>query len=75
MKPPEPLLDTKTIAAELGIPENMIWKWKHAGHLMPGGIVRGRGRGGLVPLYRLSDVQPLAEAYLARRADTPDPRE
>lgn len=67
----EPLLDTQQVAAAAGIPEAMIWTWKTRGRLMPAGLIPGRGRGGQVPLYRLSDVQPLADAYLARHADTP----
>ncbi|MDN4174720.1 hypothetical protein QWY28_17295 [Nocardioides sp. SOB77] len=65
------LLDSKHVAVELDVPESAIWKWKARGalvdgvrrHLTPAGVVPGRGRGGLVPLYRLADVKPFADAY------------
>lgn len=46
----------------------MIWDWKARGKVTPAGLVRGRGRGGLVPLYRLEDLRPLAVEYLQRAA-------
>lgn len=67
----ERLYDTKQAAAELGIPALAIRTWKHRGKVIPGDFIRGSARGGLVPLYHLDDLRPLAEAYLARRADTP----
>lgn len=72
MTVPEPLLDTREVAAAAGVPEAMVRLWKTRRQLTPAGLVPGRGRGGRAPLYRLSDVRPLADAYLARRADRHD---
>lgn len=46
----------------------MIWDWKARGKVTPAGLVRGRGRGGLVPLYHLEELRPLAVDYLQRAA-------
>ena len=67
--------DTAAAAKELGIPASAIWTWKNRGLVVPDDFVRGRGRGGLVPLYRLSTLRPHAISYLeakerlARHAD------
>lgn len=66
-------LDAQRAAAELGIPAAAIYDWKHRGRIHPAGYVRGVGRGGRVPIYRLAELRPLAEQYLerlARRADS-----
>lgn len=65
---------TEEAAAKLGVPSLAIRDWKHRRRITPAGLVPGRGRGGLVPTYRLEDLQPLADAYrkrLARRSDKP----
>lgn len=64
---------TEEAAQELTVPADLIAKWKHRKRVTPAGLVPGRGRGGLVPTYRLEDLRPLAESYrerLARHADT-----
>ena len=69
------LLDSRTAATELDIPETMIWTWKSRGaridgvlrRLTPAGLVPGRGRGGRVPLYRPDDLTPFVEAYRSRQ--------
>lgn len=64
----ERLLTTADAARELGVEERVIRVWKARGKVVPAGLVRGRGRGGLVPLYRLEELRPLAEEYLERAA-------
>lgn len=64
---------TEEAAKALGVPASAIWDWKHRRRVVPAGLVPGRGRGGLVPTYRLADLEPHAEAYrerVARRSDT-----
>jgi transposase-like protein len=66
------LVDTHTAAAHFGISPDLISKWRHRHKVAPHGLVPGRGRGGLVPLYRLVDLEPLVREYrerAARRAD------
>lgn len=59
---------TKDAAAELGVPESAIWKWRHRGQVEPRDWIAGRGGHGTVPLYDLEDLRPLAEARHARAA-------
>lgn len=59
-------LDAQRAAAELGVPVTAIYDWKHRGRVYPAGYVRGVGRGGRVPVYRLEELRPLAERYLER---------
>jgi len=66
----ERLLDTQQAAEALGIPADIIYVWKTRGLVMPSDFIRGRGRGGWVPMYQLEDLRPLAEKYLARDTDT-----
>lgn len=64
-----PILVTTNQAAEiLGVPASTISKWKHRELITPDGLLRGRGRGGTVPLYRLDLLRPLAESYHRRRS-------
>lgn len=57
---------TEDAAAELDVPPDLISKWKHRGDVVPAGYIPGRARGGLVPLYRLDELRPLAARYHAR---------
>lgn len=69
---------TEEAAAILGVPADLISKWRHRRRVTPAGLVPGRGRGGMVPTYRLEDLRPRADAYRrrqARHADRPDPSE
>lgn len=69
----ERLLNTGEAAKALDVPAAAIADWKTRRRVTPAGLIPGRGRGGLVPLYRLADLEPLAEEYrtrVARRADT-----
>lgn len=54
---------TTEAAALLNVPADLIAKWKHRGKVAPVDALRGQGRGGLVPLYRLDELQPLADQY------------
>lgn len=66
---------TTTEAAEaLDVPASTIAMWKSRGRIAPVGLIRGPGRGGLVPLYRLEELQPLAAAYHQRRAEAESSR-
>lgn len=58
---------TAQAAAALAIPERLIWDWKHRGLIEPAGMLRGRGRGGYVPLYRLDELDELATRWKDRR--------
>jgi hypothetical protein len=62
------LLDTREAAAALGVPAAAIRDWKTRKRVIPAELLRGRGRGGRVPLWDLADLEPLAEAYKARVA-------
>lgn len=67
-------LYTTVEAAELlGIPAAAIADMKHHGRVVPADVIRGRGRGGQVPLYDIEELRPLAQEYLervARHADS-----
>jgi hypothetical protein len=59
---------TAQAAALLDVPAGRIARWKYDGKIVPVGMLHGRGRGGQVPLYRLDELRPLADAYHARHA-------
>lgn len=61
------LYTTDEAAAELGVPKSTISTWRYRGRVTPVDFVKGRGRGGWSPLYRLSHLRPLADAYHSRR--------
>lgn len=61
------LYDTQHAAQELGIPPGLIHKWKHKKLITEADSIPGTSRSGLVPLYDLEDLRPLADAYKARR--------
>lgn len=51
-------------AEKLGVPRSAIDLWRHRGHIVPMGIIRGRGRP--TPLYFIEKLEPLAAAYRER---------
>ena len=57
----ERLFTTEEAAAQLDIPAARIRKWKHRGLVVPVSRMRGRGRRGLAPLYRLEDLRVVLE--------------
>ncbi len=67
------LYSTEEAAAELGIEASLIRKWKHRGRVAPRQFIVGRGRDGVVPLYAIEDLSPLARQYRRhpRRASAP----
>lgn len=69
---PERLYTTEDAAAELNVKSGTIRSWKSLGKVTPRDWIPGRGRGGVVPLYSLEDLRPLAARYAPReKADTP----
>ncbi|MCM0622496.1 helix-turn-helix domain-containing protein [Nocardioides bruguierae] len=56
-------MTTSQAAEHFGIPSGRIREWRAAGRIRPVGIIPGRGRGGMVPLYRPADLQPLVDQY------------
>lgn len=58
-------LTTAQAAAQLGVPEAAIRNWKTRKRIVPADVIRGSGRGGLVPLWDLEELRPLAVRYLA----------
>jgi transposase len=57
---------TEQAARRLGVPANVIAKWKHRGRIMPADYVQGRGH--KAPLYLLEELVPLANAWQRRAA-------
>lgn len=68
----ERLVDSKEAAEALGVPASQIYKWKTRHQVTEADSIPGRGRSGRIPLYRLADLQPLAEEYKTRRATRRD---
>jgi hypothetical protein len=68
----ERLVDSKEAAEALGVPAAQIYVWKSRHQVTEADSIRGRGRAGRIPLYRLADLEPLAEEYRARRATRRD---
>lgn len=58
---------TREAAALLDVPADLISKWKYRGRVAPVGMLKGPGRGGHVPVYRLDELRPLAARYHAER--------
>lgn len=61
------LVDTGQAAELLDVPADLISKWRTRGLVIPADVIPGPGRRGEVPLYRLEDLQGLAERYHRRR--------
>lgn len=62
------LVDSRTAAELLGITQNVIAQWRKRGKLeVADSIKGGRARGGLVLLYKLKDLEELADAYHRNR--------
>lgn len=57
---------TEEAARRLGVPANVISKWKQRGRIYPVGYLRGRGPD--APLYALDELIPLAKAWQRRAA-------
>lgn len=53
-------------AEKLGVPRAAIDMWRHRGHVVPVGLISGRGRP--TPLYYIEELEPLAAAYRERVA-------
>ncbi|XBB66850.1 hypothetical protein ABFU82_22500 [Nocardioides sp. WV_118_6] len=66
LPPPDGLHNAAQAAAVLGVPARRIRVWAREGKIEPSGMVRAPVPGGQQPLYRLDEIRPLAEAYLAR---------
>ncbi|GAA1909282.1 hypothetical protein GCM10009737_08140 [Nocardioides lentus] len=57
-------------AAELDVSESLIRSWKHRGLVVPVGIQHLHQRGSReVPVFRIEELRPLADAYHQRRAE------
>lgn len=66
--PPRTELHTTEQAAEaLQVAAGTIRQWKARGQAAPAGVVRAAVPGGLQPLWRLAELEPLAEAHHARK--------
>jgi hypothetical protein len=63
----EQMYDAEQAAILLEVPARVIRQWKYSGRVMPAGLVRGEGRGGINALYTLAELMPHAERYHARR--------
>lgn len=56
---------TQQAAEALGVPASLIRKWAHRGQVNPAGCFPAPVRGGLIPLYRLDELEDLAKRYHA----------
>ncbi|GAA4123301.1 hypothetical protein GCM10022215_29870 [Nocardioides fonticola] len=66
--PPDGLHTTDQAAEVLGVPAGVIRSWRHTRRALPAGALPAAAPGGHVLLWRLSELEPLAQAYLARKA-------
>jgi len=73
LPPPDGLHDAEQAGAVLGVPARRIRVWAREGKIEPAGMVKARVRGGQQALYRLDEIRPLAEAYLAGRSTLGEP--
>jgi hypothetical protein len=67
LPPRTELHTTEQAAAALGVRPGTIRQWKLRGQAAPAGVMRAGVPGGLQPLWRLAELEPLAEAYHARK--------
>jgi hypothetical protein len=66
--PPSTELHTTEQAAQaLGVKPGTIRQWKARGQAAPAGMMRAAVPGGLQPLWRLAELEPLAEEHRARK--------
>lgn len=65
---PGALYSAEQAAQVLEVPPALIRKWRHVGKVEPAGMLPAPVPGGLQPMYRLEELEPLATAYHARRA-------
>jgi hypothetical protein len=63
------LVTTGQAARILGVPPRALAVWRHRKKVPAAGVLRGRGRGGRVPIYHLEDLRPFAEEYAATRRE------
>jgi hypothetical protein len=59
------LVDATRAAELLGVPRGRIYAWKNSGDVTPAGLVPGTSRSGMVPMFKLDELRPLAERYHA----------
>lgn len=64
---PGDLHDANQAAVVLDVPAARIRAWAREGKIYPRDSLAGPGRRGLVLLYALDEIRPLAEAYKARK--------
>lgn len=62
------LVTTAEAAELLGVPQKTIGSWKTRKRIMPIKVIPGPGRGGMVDVYLLAELEPRAEAYHRRLA-------
>lgn len=67
LPPRAELHTTEQAAAVLDVPAARIRAWKRNGAAAPAGILRAAVPGGHQPLWRLAELEQLAEAYHARQ--------
>lgn len=63
---PDRLYSAAEAARVLDVPANVIHQWAYRKLISRSDRIPGPGRRGLVPLYRLTELQPLADAYHRR---------
>lgn len=68
---PDGLYSTSQAAEVLDVPPATIRRWHREHKVEEQGRVPSRGRRGSEPLWRLQELQPMADAYHARRRNTP----
>lgn len=64
---PDRLYTVAQAAVELDVPAARIRAWARAKKVLPTGYLRAPVPGGLLPLWSLEELRPLADVYHARR--------